>query len=172
MNLSRAYTLSARRQGHRVVFPIGRVKTPTLALVVRRQRELDDFVPVTYYVVKADFEHKNGMIRAQWQPKDTQAGLDSEGRCIKEEAAKDILSRLAANPDGTIVENKKSKKKEPQRLPLSLSSLQVLAGKRYGYTPQQVLDTAQTLYERKLTTYPRSDCEYLPSISEKTCLAS
>lgn len=162
MNLSRAYTLSARRQGHRVVFPIGRVKTPTLALVVRRQRELDDFVPVTYYVVKADFEHKNGLIRAQWQPKDTQAGLDSEGRCIKEEAAKDILSRLAADPDGTIVENKKSKKKEPQRLPLSLSSLQVLAGKRYGYTPQQVLDTAQTLYERKLTTYPRSDCEYLP----------
>ena len=80
MNLSRAYTLSARRQGHRVVFPIGRVKTPTLALVVRRQRELDDFVPVTYYVVKADFEHKNGLIRAQWQPKDTQAGLDSEGR--------------------------------------------------------------------------------------------
>lgn len=162
MNLSRAYTLSARRQGHRVVFPIGRVKTPTLALVVRRQRELDDFVPVTYYVVKADFEHKNGMIRAQWQPKDTQAGLDSEGRCIQEEAAKDILSRLAENPDGTIVENKKSKKKEAQRLPLSLSSLQVLAGKRYGYTPQQVLDTAQTLYERKLTTYPRSDCEYLP----------
>ena len=57
---------------------------------------------------------------------------------------------------------KKTKKKEAQRLPLSLSSLQVLAGRRYGYTPQQVLDTAQELYERKLTTYPRSDCEYLP----------
>ena len=45
---------------------------------------------------------------------------------------------------------------------MSLSSLQVLAGKRYGYSPQQVLDAAQQLYERKLTTYPRSDCEYLP----------
>lgn len=162
MNLSRAYTLAARRQGHRVVFPIGRVKTPTLALVVRRQRELDNFVPVTYYVVKADFLHKNGVIRAQWQPRDTQGGLDPEGRCVDEKTARSILERLQARPDGTIVENKKTKKKEAQRLPLSLSSLQVLAGKRYGYTPQQVLDTAQELYERKLTTYPRSDCEYLP----------
>ena len=88
MNLSRAYTLSARRQGHRVVFPIGRVKTPTLALVVRRQRELDDFVPVTYYVVKADFQHKNGIIRAQWQPKDTQAGLDPEGAAFRKKRPK------------------------------------------------------------------------------------
>ncbi|MGN0947529.1 MAG: DNA topoisomerase III [Megasphaera sp.] len=162
MNLSRAYTLAARRQGHRVVFPIGRVKTPTLALVVRRQRELDNFVPVTYYVVKADFQHKNGIIRAQWQPRDTQGGLDSEGRCVDEKTAQSILERLQERPDGTITEHKKTKKKEAQRLPLSLSSLQVLAGKRYGYTPQQVLDTAQELYERKLTTYPRSDCEYLP----------
>lgn len=162
MNLSRAYTLAARRQGHRGVFPIGRVKTPTLALVVRRQRELDDFQPVTYYVVKADFLHQNGLITAQWQPKDTQAGLDPEGRCIDESSAQAILKQLEENPDGVIGERKKTKKKENQRLPLSLSTLQVLAGKRYGYSPQQVLDTAQQLYERKLTTYPRSDCEYLP----------
>lgn len=162
MNLSRAYTLAARRQGHRVVFPIGRVKTPTLALVVRRQRELDNFKPVTYYVVKAVFHHEHGDIPAQWQPKDTQQGLDAEGRCLDEKAAQEILIRLQAQPQGQIVESKKSRKKEAQRLPLSLSALQVLAGKRYGYTPQQVLDTAQELYERKLTTYPRSDCEYLP----------
>ena len=162
MNLSRAYTLAARRQGHKVVLPVGRVKTPTLALVVRRQRELDDFKPVTYYVVKADFLHQNGRITAQWQPKDTQAGLDPEGRVIEEQQAQELLQRLQEHPDGTISERKKTKKKEAQRLPLSLSALQVLAGKRYGYSPQQVLDTAQQLYERKLTTYPRSDCEYLP----------
>lgn len=162
MNLSRAYTLAARRQGHRVVFPIGRVKTPTLALVVRRERELENFKPVTYYVVKAVFDHAKGPIAAQWQPQDTARGLDAEGRCIDEAAAKDILRKLEANPNGTIAEQKKGKKREPQRLPLSLSALQVLAGKRYGYSPQQVLDTAQRLYERKLTTYPRSDCEYLP----------
>ena len=162
MNLSRAYTLAARRQGHRVVFPIGRVKTPTLALVVRRQRELDNFKPVTYYIVKALFQHDHGEIWTQWQPKDTYQGLDPEGRCLEEGAAQEILNRLRAHPYGYIEECKKNKKKEAQRLPLSLSALQVLAGKRYGYTPQQVLDTAQELYERKLTTYPRSDCEYLP----------
>lgn len=167
MNLSRAYTLAARRQGHRVVFPIGRVKTPTLALVVRRQRELENFKPVTYYIVKAVFHHENGDILAQWQPKDTQQGLDAEGRCLDEKAAQEILQRLQAHPKGRIEECKKSKKKEAQRLPLSLSALQIAAGKRYGYTPQQVLDTAQELYERKLTTYPRSDCEYLPTNQRK-----
>ena len=55
-----------------------------------------------------------------------------------------------------------TEKKEAQRLPFSLSSLQVLAGKRFGYEPQLVLDTAQKLYEKKMTTYPRSDCDYLP----------
>lgn len=162
MNLSRAYTLAARRQGHRVVFPIGRVKTPTLALVVRRQRELDNFKPVTYYIVKADFVHEKGLITAQWQPKDTQGGLDAEGRCLDKKIADDILRRLSAQPDGRITQWSRTKKKEAPRLPLSLSALQVLAGKRYGYSPQQVLDTAQELYERKWTTYPRSDCEYLP----------
>lgn len=75
-------------------------------------------------------------------------------RCVDEKTAQSIIERLQKRLDGTIVENKKTKKKEAQRLPLSLSSLQVLAGKRYGYTPQQVLDTAQELYERKLTTIP------------------
>lgn len=163
MNLSRAYTLAARRQGHRVVFPIGRVKTPTLALVVRRQRELDNFKPVTYYGVKAVFQHQNGLITAQWQPKDTQAGLDEAGRCLQEGIAKTVLQALRERPEGTITNWQRTKKKEAQRLPLSLSALQILAGKRYGYSPQQVLDTAQELYERKLTTYPRSDCDYLPT---------
>lgn len=167
INLSRAYTLAARRQGHRGVFPIGRVKTPTLALVVRRQRELDDFRPVTYYLVKAVFAHENGTLTAQWQPKDTQSGLDPEGRCLDSRIGKELLRRLAAAPDGVVSERKKTKKRESQRLPLSLSTLQVLAGKRYGYSPQQVLDTAQRLYERKLTTYPRSDCEYLPVNQQK-----
>ena len=169
MNLSRAYTLAARRQGHRVIFPIGRVKTPTLALVVRRQRELDNFVPAQYFSVKVNFKHENGMISAQWQPKDTQAGLDPEGRVVDEKEAQGVLDRLQAAPDGAITGRTKTKKKENQRLPLSLSSLQVLAGKRYGYNPQQVLDAAQQLYERKLTTYPRSDCEYLPLNQRKDC---
>ena len=63
---------------------------------------------------------------------------------------------------GKIISVEEKSKSELQRLPYSLSTLQIEGGKKYGYSPQTVLDTMQTLYEKKLTTYPRSDCEYLP----------
>jgi len=164
MNLSRAYTLAARRAGHdKLVLPIGRVKTPTLSLVVRREREIEDFKPVDYYNIKATFLHENGSFQAQWKPKDIQAGLDSENRLIDKAVAEAKLAEFGAEPhEGVISAYARTKKQEPAPLPFSLSTLQVLAGKRYGYAPQLVLDTAQSLYEKKLTTYPRSDCEYLP----------
>ena len=165
MNLSRAYTMAAQRSGHRkLVLPIGRVKTPTLALVVRREREIENFKPVDYFNIKAVFNHANGQFQAQWKPNEMQQGLDSEGRLIDKKIAEDKLRAFAEKPlDGVISGYAKAKKQEAQRLPFSLSTLQVLAGRRFGYEPQQVLDTAQKLYEQKLTTYPRSDCEYLPS---------
>lgn len=162
MNLSRAYTLSERYKGNKVTLPIGRVKTPTLALVVRRERELADFKPVDYFTVKILYTHENGTFWATWQPKDEQKGLDPDGRLINKGVAESLVQQLASSPDSVVKSVTKSKKKDLQRLPLSLSSLQVLAGKAYSYDPQTVLDTAQKLYEKKLTTYPRSDCEYLP----------
>ncbi len=164
MNLSRAYTLAARRAGKKETLAIGRVKTPTLALVVRREKELQNFKPVDYYVIKAEFEHKNGRFAAVWKPQDTQVGLDFENRLIDEKIAKALLAKfITKTENGKIISYQKAQKKEAQRLPFSLSSLQVLAGRRFGYAPQMVLDTAQRLYEKKLTTYPRSDCEYLPN---------
>ena len=165
MNLSRAYTLAARRAGHdRIVLPIGRVKTPTLALVVRREREIEHFQPVDYYHLRATFQHANGSFVAEWKPKDTMAGLDSENRLVDKSVAEAKLRALSEAPrTGKLTGYQKQKKQEPAPLPFSLSSLQVLAGKRFGYEPQLVLDTAQRLYEKKLTTYPRSDCEYLPT---------
>lgn len=163
MNLSRAYTLAARRAGKKEVLAIGRVKTPTLALVVRRERELQNFKPVDYFIIKAIFAHQNGKFITTWKPQDTQKGLDSENRLLDENIAKDLIAKFASKTEqGKIIAYQKAQKKEAQRLPFSLSTLQVLAGKRFGYEPQLVLDTAQKLYEKKLTTYPRSDCEYLP----------
>lgn len=165
MNLSRAYTMAAQRSGHRkLVFPIGRVKTPTLALVVRREREIENFKPVDYFNIKVIFSHANGQFQAQWKPNEMQQGLDSEGRLVDKQIAESKLKLFGQEPlTGMISGYTKAKKQEAQRLPFSLSTLQVLAGRRFGYEPQQVLDTAQALYERKLTTYPRSDCEYLPT---------
>lgn len=163
MNLSRAYTLKHRRkEGGRTTFPVGRVKTPTLALIVRRERELADFKPVDYHVLKVKYAHPNGEFWATWEPMDTQKGLDSEGRLIDRTYAEKLSEALLEHRKGIIEDRKKAKKKESPRLPLSLSTLQVLAGKLFHYDPQQVLQIAQKLYEKKFTTYPRSDCEYLP----------
>ena len=186
MNLSRAYTLAARRLGHRdIVFPIGRVKTPTLALVVRREREITDFKPVDYFSIRVLFRHENGNFVAQWKPSEnlmnqpnetldkdgkilSPTAFDSEGRLINKNVAEDFIKKFSAAPlEGKISSYKTSEKKENQPLPFSLSSLQIAAGKAFGYTPQQVLDAAQSLYEKKFTSYPRSDCEYLPTTQFK-----
>ena len=171
MNLSRAYTLAARRAGHdRLVLPIGRVKTPTLALVVRREREIENFKPATYYLLDALFQHAGTgeSFRARWKPSEERTPLDPEGRLVDETAARAALASFGDEPqDGKVVKYERKKVEEPPPLPFSLSALQVLAGKRYGYEPQQVLDTAQKLYEEKLTTYPRSDAEYLPKSQHK-----
>ncbi len=168
MNLSRAYTLAARRLGHKdLVLPIGRVKTPTLGLVVRREREIINFKPVDFFTIRATFEHENGIFSAQFKPSkkmsDSKA-FDAEGRLIDKKFAEELVKKFSTAPfDGKISSYKTTEKKESQPLPFSLSSLQVAAGKAFGYTPQQVLDAAQSLYEKKLTSYPRSDCEFLPT---------
>lgn len=171
MNLSRAYTLAARRHGHDLVLPIGRVKTPTLALVVRREREILNFKPVDFFTIRAVFAHANGEFIAQFKASKKMLDLpafDSEGRLVDKKFAEELIKKFSAAPlDGKIFSYKTTEKKESQPLPFSLSSLQVAAGKSFGYTPQQVLDAAQSLYEKKLTTYPRSDCEYLPTTQFK-----
>lgn len=168
MNLSRAYTLAARKVGHEGVLPIGRVKTPTLALVVRREREIKNFKPTDFYNIHAKFYHENGDFTAQWKPsadliKNSKA-FDSEGRLTDKKFAAQYIEKFMEEPRiGKISAYKTAEKKESQPLPHSLSTLQIAAGKMFGYSPQQVLDAAQSLYERKFTTYPRSDCQFLPT---------
>ena len=170
MNLSRAYTLAAQRAGHRdLVLPIGRVKTPTLALVVRREREIKNFKPVDFYLIRAEFLHANGAFVAQWKPSEefmlkAAQSFDPENRLIDKNLAETMLRKFNGLPhDGRIILYETKEKREAAPLPFSLSALQVAAGKRFGYAPQQVLDIAQRLYEKKLTTYPRSDCAFLPT---------
>ncbi|MBC8015299.1 MAG: DNA topoisomerase 3 [Sporomusaceae bacterium] len=163
MNLSRAFTLAAQGAGHDVTFPIGRVKTPTLALVVRREREIKEFGKADYFLIKADIKHVNGEFRASWKPKEDQLGRDTEGRLVDAAIAKTLVDKLQdAKEPAQIMACDTLEKKEPQRLPFSLSALQVLAGRKYGYDPQAVLTGVQSLYEKKYTSYPRSDCDFLP----------
>ena len=93
MNLSRAYTILARQGGYEGV-SVGRVMTPTMALVVRREEEISKFKPVTHYAVKAIFANNFGEIPTTWQMSDNIASLDSEGRLLDKKVAEDFLTRL------------------------------------------------------------------------------
>lgn len=167
MNLTRAYTIKSQKAGYEGVVHVGRVQTPTLALVVRREEEIQHFKPTTHYICQVLWKHENGDIPTTLKFKQDMEGLDAEGRLLSKEVAEGLLSKIeavAAHGDGAAIEKVEQKEKqEGQRFPYSLSSLQVDAGRKYGYSPQQVLDTMQSLYEKKFTTYPRSDCEYLPT---------
>ncbi len=164
MNLTRAYTIKMKEAGYTGAASIGRVQTPTMALVVRRENEIKNFQPVTYFTLSINWEHSNGTISSTWQPKEDTADLNDENRLLDKKVAEALLQKLQSIPNlsGRITKLDQNEKKEQPRLPYSLSSLQIDAGKKFGLSPQQVLDTMQALYEKKLTTYPRSDCDYLP----------
>ena len=163
MNLSRAYTILSRQAGYETI-SVGRVMTPTMALVVRRDEEIAKFKQLTHYSVKVIFKNALGEIPTTWQMSDTVPNLDSEGRLLDLKTAEKFLEKFneKSATQGKIIRVEEKNKSELQRLPYSLSTLQIEGGKKYGYSPQTVLDTMQSLYEKKLTTYPRSDCEYLP----------
>ena len=164
INLTRAYTIRMREAGYDGVASIGRVQTPTMALVVRRENEIKNFRPINHFSLQVNWHHPEGEIFSTWRPKEDGDGLDDENRLVKKSVAETLLQKLQSiqNLSGQIIKLEQTEKKEQPRLPYSLSSLQIDAGKKFGLSPQQVLDAMQSLYEKKLTTYPRSDCDYLP----------
>ena len=160
MNLSRAYTLASKRAGGSAVLAVGRVQTPTLAIVVQRDLKIENFKPVPYFRLVGRFKHEKGEFCALWKAGDNQAGLDEDGRLIDEAIATKIASSLSS---GFIenVEKKSGKKAQPKCW--SLADLQIAANAKHGLKADQVLEACQSLYEtHKLTSYPRTDCPYLP----------
>lgn len=163
MNFSRLATLKAREAGYQVKsVRVGRVMTPTAALVIRREEAIKNFKPVDYYQLTVRWKHPAGDLTTTWRPREDQPGLDSEGRLLEQSYAKTLTENLKGKI-GQVTAVEQREGQAPQRLPYSLSSLQIEAGKKFGYSPQQVLDAQQALYEKRLTSYPRSDCEYLPT---------
>lgn len=161
MNLSRAYTLRASRGGARQVLTVGRVQTPTLALVVSRDREIAAFKPKPYQVLYAELQHANGPFRAKWAPEEGARGLDAEGRLIDPAEARALVAAVTGRVGSLEGYEQEPKSEGPPRV-WSLTSLTAAASARWGYGADDVLKAAQELYEAKLTSYPRTDCEYLP----------
>jgi DNA topoisomerase-3 len=160
LNLTRAMTLSAQRQGLEGVLSIGRVQTPTLSLIVQRDREIDDFKSIDFFVPKITIKHENGSFEGIWIPNEKH-DIDPENRLIDLTSAQNIVTNLKGQRGG-IAKVKKEKKKKAPPLPYSLSVLQKDASAKFGLSAKETLSIAQALYESQLTSYPRSDCRYLP----------
>jgi DNA topoisomerase-3 len=164
INLTRAYTLQGQKVGYKGVLSVGRVQTPLLGLVVRRDNAIEAFVSKAFYEVWACLETDNGEnFKAKWQPSEQCAKyLDEQGRNLSQALAQNVAGRISKQP-AQVKKLKRDHKKQAPPMPYNLSSLQIDASKAFGLSAQQVLDICQGLYERhKLITYPRSDCRYLP----------
>lgn len=164
INMTRAYTILGRNAGYDGVLSVGRVQTPVLGLVVRRDEEIEDFVSKDFFEVKAHIvTPADERFVAQWQPSDScESYQDEEGRLLHRPLAEHVVNRITGQPAFVTSYNDK-RESEIAPLPFSLSTLQIEAAKRFGLSAQQVLDICQRLYEtHKLITYPRSDCRYLP----------
>ena len=142
----------------------GRVQTPTLAIIARREEEIRKFVPQPYYGITADA----GNFRLAWVE-----GESGNQRCFNKAKADDILAKLKSQKEGTVTEVTKTiKRKYPPKL-YDLTELQRDANKRYGYSPKETLSIMQRLYEEhKVLTYPRTDSRYIstdivPTIPER-----
>ncbi|WP_122419378.1 DNA topoisomerase III [Pseudomonas viridiflava] len=161
MNLSRLFTLLGRRAGYDGVLSVGRVQTPTLRLVVDRDRAIASFVPVPYWNVEVYLSSMGQRFIASWLP--PRSGRDEPGRCLQQGLAHQAVQTITDGKSATVVSLQTEHCHEAPPLPFDLSTLQEVCSRKLGLGVQEVLNIAQALYEtHKATTYPRSDCRYLP----------
>ncbi|MCE2596557.1 DNA topoisomerase III [Motilimonas cestriensis] len=165
MNMTRAYTIQGQQAGYQGVLSVGRVQTPLLGLVVRRDLDIENFVSKPFYEVLAHLQtHSNETFTAKWLPSDACLPYqDEQGRVLVKGLAEKVVEKIHQQP-AKVISNKQEKKRQAAPLPFSLSSLQIEAAKRFAMSASQVLASCQKLYEEyKLITYPRSDCRHLPA---------
>lgn len=144
MNATRLYTLKYGQ--NRQVLSIGRVQTPTLALIVNRQKEIDSFVPEPYWVLSTIY--RDTLFTA------------TKGKFTTKEEGEQAFVTIADKPFEVTGVSKKNGNEAPPRL-FDLTSLQVECNRKFSYSAETTLNLIQSLYERKLTTYPRVDTQFL-----------
>ncbi|ECP7504089.1 DNA topoisomerase III, partial [Campylobacter coli] len=152
INLTRAYTIMARKNGYEDVLSVGRVQTPILALIVNRDKEFENFKSIDYFSLLGDFNINNNTIKAR---------LKTEDKILDENLAKEI--KKSCENQNAKINLKIENKKEYPPLPYNLLVLQAECAKLFGFSPDKTLEITQNLREKhKAITYNRSDCQYLP----------
>ena len=162
LNATRAMTLALRTGGDSTLLSVGRVQTPTLALLTRREAEIDAFEPETFFQVHVNLKADKGEWRALWtRPGKVAADEPPLDRLATQAEADEILARIEGQTGVVaVVERKESREKHP--LLYDLTALQKEANKRFRFSAKKTLDTAQALYEKhKVMTYPRTDSRHL-----------
>ncbi|WP_042355746.1 DNA topoisomerase III [Bacillus rubiinfantis] len=153
MNASRLYSLLLQQQGFSDVFSVGRVQTPTLALIVKKELEIEQFKSEPFWEVQAQFLMNGKKYIGKWQK-------DGETR-VK---SKELAEKIAAFCDDKPAEIQDCVSEQKDYLPpllYNLSALQAEANRRYKFSPKKTLDTLQKLYQRGYVSYPRSDSRYV-----------
>ncbi|KMJ55539.1 DNA topoisomerase III, partial [Bacillus sp. LL01] len=153
MNASRAYTLLLGEKGINDVFSTGRVQTPTLALIVKREKEIKAFKSEPFWEVKATFQMEEKMYEGTWHKK-------GETRVQSAKQAQQIAQFCEGKP-AVVTEIKEEKKRYQPPYLYNLSSLQATANKRYKFSPKKTLDVAQKLYVKGYISYPRTDSSFI-----------
>src|SRR3990167_2964318 len=161
MNLSRLFTLLGRQAGYGGVLSVGRVQTPTLKLVVDRDREIAVFKSVPFWAIDVSLSAGGQAFSAQWVPPD--GCTDDAGRCLQQPVAQQAAQQIRAAGSAQVASVETERVREGPPLLFDLGTLQEVCSKQLGLDVQETLEIAQALYEtHKATTYPRSDSGYLP----------
>lgn len=160
VNMTRAYTLAAQAKGYQGVLSVGRVQTPILGLVVRRDREFEAHTKGYYYTVTGQFQIGDHAFPARYQITDADP-VDDKGRLSDQAQAQAIATAVSGRPARIVSATTNAKEASPP-LPYNLLKLQTDASRKFGFKPDQVLEITQALREKyRLITYNRSDSEYL-----------
>jgi DNA topoisomerase-3 len=157
INCTRAQTLAQRRAGGEGVYSVGRVQTPTLALMVNRELEILNFVPRDFWTLWAQFQAGAGSYKGKWFRKEEGRERD---RFDTEAEAAALAEALRGQPGKVASVAARTEKKKPELL-YDLTALQKEANKRFGLTAEHTLEVAQALYEAKLISYPRTNSRCL-----------
>jgi DNA topoisomerase III len=154
MNASRVYSILLKQKGMNDVFSVGRVQTPTLAFIVKREKEIEQFRPEPFWEVMAKFHIGGKQYEGKW--------VDEKGETrIKEEQLAQKIAQFCRNKPAEVKEVQTERKTFHPPLLFNLSSLQATANKMYQFSPKKTLDILQKLYQKGIVSYPRSDSNYV-----------
>lgn len=163
LSLTRFYTAKARLAGSSATLSIGRVQTPTLKLVVDRDRAIENFKRVKHYRPSGFFRHANGTFKADWEIPADSEGMDPEGKYLIDKKVADAVAAKIMGKEGRVTDCTTQKKRKSPPMPYTLDSLTKACTSKYQMTADEVAAVMQKLYEEhKIVSYPRTDCEYLP----------